>query len=336
MTEVAVIGDGLAGHLIVERLISEGVDVVWFGGGEPTVPPVALLHRHVGRSFEVEPPERDAWLAASAWARALAPEAARSLTMYRPTSPDSRLSRTFDQLELDHVFEVDCGEVPFLAETERVFRYDDAWSIDVGAVLRERPAGRLGTASSIVRSSTGLIVRGAEEVEVEHVVVAAGLGACEFFEKMPLKPRPGELALIPRPAGVPYDVAVSRNGHFGPTPDGQYLCVGATYRDPDAGPRDDEAAGAACVSGIGRSVPALLEPAVTAAWYGVRAVVHPDRRPLAGQTDVPGLWLATGLASKGMLWGARVRDVVVDGILRASDAPEAVDPRRFSSMRARV
>jgi hypothetical protein len=316
--------------LVVELCLAKGLDVVWSCGGAPTVPPVALLHRHVGRSFENEPPEQAAWLAADAWASRLPADVAKPLTMYRPTSHDSRLSSTYDRLELPHVEEV--SERPdFLAPCKRLFVYGDAWAIDVSGVLRARPD------VSWIGRVHGLKETGAKGWRVEHdsgrdefdvVVLAAGLGSNEFVTGLPLKARPGELAVVERPQELPADVAVSRNGHLAPGLDGETVCVGATYRDRDAAPRPLEQTANACRDGVARSVPSLMSAPARSSWFGVRAVVYPDRRPLAGPTGLDGLWLATGLASKGMLWGARTAEIVVDGILGLDEPPPATDPRR--------
>lgn len=339
MTEVAIIGDGLAGHLLARGCHDAGVDFVWAGAGEPTLPPVGLLHRHVGRSFDSGLPEQAAWRAADAWARGLSTDVATSVTMFRPTSRDSRLSSTFDLLELDHVREEEASDHPWLAPCQRLFVYDDAWSVAVGAALREiapfEPThGALRALEPTAAGGWRLTTDGAT-VEVEHVVFATGPATPQWFDGLGLKDRPGELALVERPAELPANVAVSRNGHLGPDPTGRFVCVGATYRERDAERRGVPETAAACLDGIARSVPSLVEARPVDAWFGVRAVAHPDRRPLAGPTGIDGLWLAAGLASKGLLWGARVAEVVLAGVLGGDEVPAETDPRRQGQLRLR-
>lgn len=335
---LALVGDGLAGNLVAERLRGAGVDFVWYGAGNPTLPPVGLLHRHVGRSFDNAPPEEQAWRAASAWAKGLPESVCRSVTMLRPTSHDSRLSSTFDRLELPHVSEVSGQDFPYLAPCKRLFRYDDAFTIAFEALLSQvfDVGPNRGPLKRMERSAGWtLFAADGTRDEVETVVFATGPRTANWFDGIDLKERPGELTLVARPAELPPDVAVSRKGHVGCDPTGRFACVGATYRPRDAAKRPLDVTAEECLDGIARSVPALRDAEPVRHWFGRRAVVHPDRRPVAGETSEDGVWIASGLASKGLLWGARVAEIVVEGVLSGAPVPEETDPRRFGPVTLR-
>lgn len=68
---------------------------------------------------------------------------------------------------------------------------------------------------------------------------------------------------------------------------------------------------------------------------GFRATV-PDRLPIFGATLIPGVWTATGLGSRGLLWapiGAELIAARLEGepVPLSRDLAGAISPRRFLS-----
>jgi tRNA 5-methylaminomethyl-2-thiouridine biosynthesis bifunctional protein len=68
---------------------------------------------------------------------------------------------------------------------------------------------------------------------------------------------------------------------------------------------------------------------------GFRATV-PDRLPIFGATMIPGVWTATGLGSRGLLW-APIGAEIIASRLEGEPSPlprdlaGAISPRRFLS-----
>jgi tRNA 5-methylaminomethyl-2-thiouridine biosynthesis bifunctional protein len=132
-------------------------------------------------------------------------------------------------------------------------------------------------------------------------------------------------------------VVVSGNGYVTPLPDGAHA-IGATYRhdDSDAAVRVSEH-----IENLARAESMLpgftegVEPSTLAGWVGYRTTV-PDRLPIHGATTVEGVYTATGLGSRGLLWaplGAEHLAATLEGepwpVPR--DLAGAISPRRFLS-----
>jgi len=78
-----------------------------------------------------------------------------------------------------------------------------------------------------------------------------------------------------------------------------------------------------------------LHPIGLAGWTGFRTTV-PDRLPIFGATATAGLYTATGLGSRGLLWaplGAELLACQLEGepLPLSRDLAGAISPRRFLS-----
>jgi tRNA 5-methylaminomethyl-2-thiouridine biosynthesis bifunctional protein len=78
-----------------------------------------------------------------------------------------------------------------------------------------------------------------------------------------------------------------------------------------------------------------LAPDHLSGWTGFRATV-PDRLPIFGATALAGLYAATGLGSRGLLWaplGAELLASALEGdpLPLPRDLAGAISPRRFLS-----
>jgi len=147
----------------------------------------------------------------------------------------------------------------------------------------------------------------------------------------------GQVTYLPPAASRPLEVVVSGSGYVAPLPDGGH-CVGASYGhdDPDGSVRLSDHLG-----NLERAESMLpgftegIDPAGLAGWTGYRATV-PDRLPIFGPTAVDGVHAATGLGSRGLLWGPLGAELLASQIegeplpLPASLAG-AVSPKRFLS-----
>ncbi len=147
----------------------------------------------------------------------------------------------------------------------------------------------------------------------------------------------GQVTYLPADPSRQLDRIVSGNGYVAPLPEGGH-CIGATYQHDDA----DEAVRAEDHRRNLERAEALLpgfaanaHPMSLSGWTGFRATV-PDRLPIFGACAAPGLYAATGLGSRGLLWaplGAELIACALEGEPDPlpRDYAGAISPRRFLS-----
>jgi len=122
-----------------------------------------------------------------------------------------------------------------------------------------------------------------------------------------------------------------------PVPD-QGVCIGASYHhdDEDAAVRgSDHRENLARAESMLPGFTAGVGPETLCGWTGFRATV-PDRLPIYGASAVEGLYTATGLGSRGLLWaplGAELLACQLEGepLPLPRDLAGAISPRRFLS-----
>jgi tRNA 5-methylaminomethyl-2-thiouridine biosynthesis bifunctional protein len=147
----------------------------------------------------------------------------------------------------------------------------------------------------------------------------------------------GQVTYLPAGVRARLGVVVSGSGYVAPLPDGG-LCIGATYGhdDPDAtvriaDHRQNLERAEAMLPGFSQG----LDAAAFTGWTGYRATV-PDRLPIFGATAIEGVHTATGLGSRGLLWGPLGAELLACQ-LEGEPLPlpyglaGAVSPRRFLS-----
>ena len=147
----------------------------------------------------------------------------------------------------------------------------------------------------------------------------------------------GQVSYLPADPRRRLDVVVSGNGYVAPLPDGGHA-VGATYRHDDfddavrvGDHRENLERAEALLPGFATG----LEPSGLEGWTGFRATV-PDRLPIHGATSIEGLYVATGLGSRGLLWapiGAELLASQLEGdpLPLPRDLCGAISPKRFLS-----
>ena len=147
----------------------------------------------------------------------------------------------------------------------------------------------------------------------------------------------GQVSYLSPAASRTLEVVVSGSGYVAPLPDGGH-CVGASYGhdDPDASVRVSDHLG-----NLERAESMLpgftqgIDPGGLAGWTGFRATV-PDRLPIFGPTAVDGVHAATGLGSRGLLWGPLGAELLAcqlegEPLPLPSSLAGAVSPKRFLS-----
>jgi len=155
--------------------------------------------------------------------------------------------------------------------------------------------------------------------------------------RLPLASVRGQVTFLPPSEKRNLDVIVSGSGYVAPLPDGGHV-VGATYQHDDAGEdiraadhRENLARADKMLPGFADDVHAMTLTGLA----GFRTTV-PDRMPIFGPTLVPGVWVATGLGSRGLLW-APIGAELIASRLEGEPSPLPLDlsgalsPRRFLS-----
>lgn len=147
----------------------------------------------------------------------------------------------------------------------------------------------------------------------------------------------GQVTYVPAGSRPPLQVVVSGTGYVAPLADGGF-CIGASYGhdDPDDGVRladhrENLERAEAMMPGFAQG----LDAATLTGWTGYRATV-PDRLPIFGATAVDGVHAATGLGSRGLLWGPLGAELLAcqlegEPLPLPAALACAVSPRRFLS-----
>ena len=173
-----------------------------------------------------------------------------------------------------------------------------------------------------------------EEIEARHLVLALGDGARQLpaLAGLPLARVKGQTVTLDRPRALPPDhPAVAGRGYVVPT--AAHVVVGATFEHDFESAAPDPGQDAGLVEAAARLVPTLAGAPVVDRRAGVRlgvpAAVSPRRLPYAGPLPGhPGVWVLTGLGSRGLLTApllARLLPDALDG--RAPMPPETRPPR---------
>jgi tRNA 5-methylaminomethyl-2-thiouridine biosynthesis bifunctional protein len=147
----------------------------------------------------------------------------------------------------------------------------------------------------------------------------------------------GQLTYLPADPRRRLGIVVSGSGYVAPLADGG-TCIGASYQHDDADPGLRDADHRANLERAQSMLPGFTEGADASGlsgWTGFRATV-PDRLPIFGPTTIDGVYTATGLGSRGLLWaplGAELLACQLAGepLPLPRDLAGAISPRRFLS-----
>jgi tRNA 5-methylaminomethyl-2-thiouridine biosynthesis bifunctional protein len=147
----------------------------------------------------------------------------------------------------------------------------------------------------------------------------------------------GQVTYLPADPRRRLEVVVSGNGYVAPLPEGGHA-IGATYRHDDFDVSVRSADHRENLERAEKLLPGFtagIDPAALAGWTGFRATV-PDRLPIYGATCLPGVFTATGLGSRGLLWaplGAELLASQLEGDPwpLARNLCDALSPARFLS-----
>ena len=200
-----------------------------------------------------------------------------------------------------------------------------AWLADIdGIAIVKKQVGRIARAGDVWQTyeqSCDRLLASATKIILANSTQSKGLLAqsnllAERARLQGLQALGGEISLIPLSAvdGGP-SMIIGGDGYVLPAKDG--LCVsGATYIHA---PQRVETTHAGRHRNLDRAADLLGLPLLgqslaadeLAGWAGLRAVL-PGRFPAIGPlNEVPGLWVATGFASRGLTWSSLAADLIL-------------------------
>ncbi|HUP97726.1 MAG TPA: bifunctional tRNA (5-methylaminomethyl-2-thiouridine)(34)-methyltransferase MnmD/FAD-dependent 5-carboxymethylaminomethyl-2-thiouridine(34) oxidoreductase MnmC [Usitatibacter sp.] len=147
----------------------------------------------------------------------------------------------------------------------------------------------------------------------------------------------GQVTYAPADARRGLDIVVSGTGYVAPMPGGGH-CIGASYQHDDMDPgvrAADHVENLARAESMLPGFTAWLDPSMLEGWTGFRTTV-PDRLPIFGATVAEGVHVATGLGSRGLLWGPLGAELLAcqlsgEPLPLGRDHAGTISPRRFLS-----
>lgn len=207
----------------------------------------------------------------------------------------------------------------------------------------EQPAITLRTGAAVARLqavATGwrmLDAAGAVLAEADAVVLANARDAAALVPDAgwPLHTVRGQITQLPPDCLPELQRVVSREGYVAPGT-GQPL-VGATYEhdDDDTAPRAaSDAANLARLEAILPGAGARFAADAVSGRASLRATL-PDRLPIVGAVEtLPGVYVAAGYASRGVVWAGLLGEVLADAMTAQplpleADLLRAIAPARF-------
>ena len=167
----------------------------------------------------------------------------------------------------------------------------------------------------------------------EHFLAKAAVNCQGAWSGAPVRPRKGQmLYLQPEKPALLARVLRTPEVYLVPRSTGKIL-VGATVEDVGF----DKSVSREVIKDLQRAasrfVPQLAAAAVVSSWAGLRPGT-PDDLPILGQTDVPGVFIASGHFRNGILLAPITARILADVI--AGKAPEldiaAFSPARFANV----
>lgn len=360
---VAVIGAGLAGCAVAERMAARGTEVVLIErhaapAQEASGNAAGVLRPMIARDDSVIARiSRAAFLHASAHLRRLDGEG-RPLK-WGPTGV-MQIARDREHEDMQRAV-CESGALPtafvrYLPDWEMSRRIGypvaaggwwfprGAWvnpaSVCAASLARAGDALQLHLmmsteALSVAASDAGWRISGSRiRIEADAVVLANATDASALSPcPLPLSRVRGQVSRLPRSLLPHLHVTVCREGYICPTPDGD-LNLGASFDpgDEDCSVREDSHAGN--LARLERLFPDAMAPMHPASLQGRVSfrTATPDRLPVIGEVD--GVHLFTGLGARGLVWHALGAELLASQISGdptplESDLVRALRAQRF-------
>lgn len=355
---LAILGAGIAGLSLAQALLQQGFPAAALQILDPQPPgsgasgiPGALVHPLPGRSLRPKPGYDQAFAYTCAWLESLppalwratevlrlAPDAegrarmAESLAQARQAAPEHPLLAQVRPLEHRAIQDLWPG-----LQAEQAFAVP-ARTVHLGQLiahlhlhLQQQGVTFLHPAQlSATPHVDGWMLHTPEgDTAVAQLVLTPGVALQRCFPQLRLSQVHGEVQILRQPAWAQVTVALSGSGHLAPLPDGSWV-AGATFYRADQ-PEPAAEARRWIAQRLGALVPHWDSAQEQRLWHGLRTVIVPDREPVAG--PVPGqtgLWVLSGLAARGLLWGPLLAHHLATALQGESIPwPAAVRPERL-------
>lgn len=366
--EAAIIGGGIAGATLLDRLASEGVKALLVEQGDlasgTTGRSIGMLDRLKPTAFEVELSR-----AANQFYRELveqfrlsfvtcgyihlahsskaAQEIRRTVRLARGHGEDVALL-TPD--EIDELLPGVRRESYRVAGYSPLDGYLDGHELVTALIRRATARGaQVQTKTSVLGlklSPDGSRVNGIRtsrgDFEAPHVVVAAGPWTNELLGhinlELPLRGVPGQILTVRHSLGrllpmvYDYDTRLYFRGEG--TKHGLFGELDKGFRSNEvARPADlGERPSSAFVERVSahwrHAYPSLAEGRIVGGWVGLRTVT-PDALPLVGTTPVEGLWISTGYSGHGIQLAPATARMLVDRLHDRGTIPPEISTERL-------
>ena len=171
--------------------------------------------------------------------------------------------------------------------------------------------------------------------EADAVVLANAIDARRMIPELPVRVGRGLVSHIPEAAVPPFHIVATRLGYVTPAVDGIH-CAGATMASGDTGTDLRLADHVENLTRLDMTLPGYgkgLDPARLAGRIGFRPM-SPDRLPIVGALEAPGLWTLNGFGARGLVWASLCAELLACRIAGEplpveADIAAALSPGRF-------
>lgn len=165
-----------------------------------------------------------------------------------------------------------------------------------------------------------------------NLIICSGAGSKEFapFSNYPLHSVKGQLIVLKKDTPVQFIHSISALGYMA-TLNRQHFVIGSTYEHQYEHNQFDENGKQHLLQIVRNAIPSLLvDASILHSWTGIR-VSAPNRMPIMGKhPDYDGLYIFSGLASKGLLFSAHLSSCFAEYLVNDVPLPSEVSIERIN------
>jgi hypothetical protein len=305
-----ILGDGLAGTLLADRLGQREVEFFHYGDGQVNTPPVAFVHLFQGRTFHRDPIEVTAFRKAIGFWRA--ERLAREWSVLRTVQKGDRLDRSASSETIPAEFRPRLFRT---GETVR-YRYEPGFTVAAGDLV-----------ARCRRHSTTPLRSRVEPKRLDGSVVhASGLSIADLLPQVRWDTNPGRTVhaiCSDSPGLVPEHLTIDQGCHLGGNPAGSGFTVGGRVSSKGEAKNDEAEIASALLS---------REVSISSQWWGRRIANALDRWPLVGWLNERD-FLFSGFGGRALFWLPYCIDLATEALVSGSnrEIPERLRADRFES-----
>lgn len=167
--------------------------------------------------------------------------------------------------------------------------------------------------------------------KTEHLIFATGSSTRKFsfWEKLPIYPIKGQLAVLESDTSLSFNHAISALGYITSLNNKQFV-IGSTYEHTFNHTETDSKGLEYLISRFRKVLPELARNStVIGQWAGIRAST-PNRMPILGEhPEHSNCFIFTGLGSKGLLYSGYLSELMRDFIIDRIPIAEELSIRRL-------